>query len=89
MFLVKRKESRDFDLFFFFFYSVYGCFFGCLEERKYVERNWADKIFQKKCVSPRSDGCLGLFVAPGAFFEVVAIVGPLVAIQWPSASNHL
>ena len=35
MFLVKREESRDFDVFFGVFFGV----FWCLEEGKNVERN--------------------------------------------------
>ena len=56
VFLVKREESRGFDVFFGVFF---GCFFRCLEERKNVERNWAESKFQKKCVS------LGLMGAQG------------------------
>ena len=65
VFLVKREESRDLDV---FFWSV----FGCLEERKNVEWNWT----KKKCASSLSDGCWGLFIAPSAKFEAAALKGP-------------
>ena len=80
MFLGKREESRDFDVF-FFFWSVFGLFL-VVGKGKNIERNWIEKKFQKKCVSPQFDRCLGLFIAPSAFFEATAIVGPL-------ALNHL
>ena len=43
------------------------CFLECfwaLEERKNVERNWAERKFQKKCVSPGC-GVLGAIYSLG------------------------
>ena len=71
------QESRRFDV---FLWSV----FGCLEERKSVERNWAKSKFQKNVCSPMSNGCLGLFIALDAKIEA-----PPVAFKGPPASNGL
>ena len=65
MFLVKREESRDFDV-----------FFWCMEEIKNIESSWAEGKFQKN-VSSLSDGCLGLFIALGTKFKAAALVGSL------------
>ena len=80
MFLVKRGESRDFDVFLEIFW--------CLEEReKNVERSWAEGKFQKNVCPPRSGACLGLFIASDAKTEATAIVRPPVAFQEMPASK--
>ena len=69
MFLAKREESRNFDV-------CFGCFlvFG-REKNKCVERLGKMRI-SKKSVSSLSVGCLGLFIALGAFFEAATLQGP-------------
>jgi len=67
VFLVKREESKDFD--------VFLEFFGCLEERKKcVERLGRRKILEKSVFS-LVWGCLGLFIALGANFKAAALGG--------------
>ena len=58
VFLVKREKSRDFDV---FFWSV----FWCLEERKSVERCWAEGPISEKCFS----SWLGALYSPGREFQ--------------------
>ena len=83
MFLVKREESRDFDVFFGVFLGIF-LVFG--REKKCREELDREKISEKMCV-PWSVGCLGLFIASGTKIEAKAIVGTLAAIQGPPASN--
>ena len=61
-------------------------FFGVWMRKKSREELGKDLISEKS-MSPWSDGCLRLFIAPCAFFEAAAIVGPPTAIQGPPASN--
>ena len=68
MFLVKREESRSFDV-------CFGCFLVFGRDKKHREELGREKILEK-CVSLWFDGCLRLFIALGAFFEAVAIQGP-------------
>ena len=77
MLWAKMQESRRFDV---FLWSV----FGCLEEGKSVESNWAERKFQKNVYPPMFDGCLGLFIALGVKIEVSS-----VAFQGLPASNGL
>ena len=71
MFLVKKEESRNFDV-------CFRCFLVFRREKKCIERLGRRRISKKKnkikCVL--SNGCLGLFIASGTFFEVRALVGP-------------
>ena len=70
VFLVKREESRDV----FFFWSVFGILLLLLllfGREKKTQRGTRQRVnFIKKCMSPQSDGCLRLFIALSAFFEV-------------------
>ena len=54
------------------------CFWGvfrCLEERKNVERSWAEGgNFRKMCLL-RSRGHLGLFIDSGMNYEAAALEG--------------
>ena len=79
MFLVKREESRDFNVFF-------GCFLVFGREKKRKDQ-WGKRQVLEKCVFPCSGVCLGLFIALSALFEAAANIGPLVAFQWPPTSN--
>ena len=58
--LVKREESRNFDVFF-------GCFlcvcFLCLEEQKMRRKILGREQDSENMVSSRSEGFLGLFIA--------------------------
>ena len=76
VFLVKRKESRDFDVFFGVFLGV----FWCLGERKKQREQLGKRQISDKCVSSLSGACLGLFIALDAKIEVAAIVRPLASI---------
>ena len=63
MFLVKKEELRNFDVFFFY---IYFCvFFGVWKREKRVEKLGKEKNLEKKkeVIPPRSKGCLGLFIA--------------------------
>ena len=60
MFLVKREESRDFDVFF----GVFLGFFWHLGERKNVESSGQKANFRKMCVLPIW-GMLGAIYSPG------------------------
>ena len=64
------------------FFRVFLCVFWCLEERKNVERSWAEGPIsrKKKCLSFCFEGCLGLFIALGTNFEVTAL-GGLLALK--------
>ena len=59
MFLVKREESRGFDV---FFKVLFVCFL-CLEEGKNLWNNQAESKIQENVVFFWSEGCLGLFIA--------------------------
>ena len=75
MFLVKREESRYFDVFF-------GCFLCVLvfgREKKYVEKLGKEKNSKKKCVFSWLKGCLGLFIALACFSRQRLLKG----CQWP------
>ena len=78
MFLVKGKESRDFNV-----------FLGVWKREKNVERSWTEGQISKKCLSSRSDGCLGLFIAPGAKFKAVALQGPLALMSYDQVALEI
>ena len=63
MFLVKREESRNFDMFF----GGVLCVFWCLEERKKRVEKLGSKQISEKCGLPLSKGCLGQFIALACF----------------------
>ena len=52
MFLVKREESRNFDVFF----RGVLCVFWCLEERKKCVEKLGSKQISEKCGLPLSEG---------------------------------
>ena len=62
------------------------CFLVFGREKKRKEQ-WGKRQVSEKCVFPCSRVCLGLFIALNALFEATAIIGPLVAFQWPLTSN--
>ena len=74
-------QSRNFDVFL-------GVFFVFGREKKCRESLGRREI-SEKCLPSLSGACLGLFIAPGVKIEAVAIVGLLVAFQWPLALNPL
>ena len=62
-FLVKREESRSFDVFFFF----------CLEERKKMCREVGQRVENQKKCCLQFGACLGLFITQSANFEATAL----------------
>ena len=70
MFLVKREESRSFDVFLGHFFV---CFL-CLGEGKNVLKNQAKSKIQQKMVSPGLKGAWA-FYSPNTNFEVTAVQG--------------
>ena len=62
VFLAKREESRDFDLFFRVFLGVF-LVFG--REKKKCREQLGRKKILEKCVFSLSGACLGLFIASG------------------------
>ena len=87
---MKKEESRGFDVFFvclcvcdfFFFFLVFG------REEKSLEIIHVESKNPEKS-SPQSRACLGLFIALGTNFEVVAIEGLLATLQGLQASKAL
>ena len=73
MFLVKREESRSFNV----FLGVFCVFLVFGRERKRVEKlEKEQKIRRKKnVVSPLSKVCIGLFIAPA----LAALLGLLAS----------
>lgn len=77
IFLVKQEESKSFDVFF-------GCF--CVWKRgKRVEKYQAKSKTWKNVVPSGSDGCLGLFIAPGQ----TSRRQPFKGRQPPTSSNQV
>ena len=56
----------------------FGVFLGVWKREKCREELGREQILEK-CVSSKSDGCLGLFIDPSAFFKAAAIQGPLAS----------
>ena len=72
MFLVRREESRGFDVFF----GCFVCVFGIWKREKCVEKSGREQIFRKKYLSPLVCGVLEAIYSPGMRFEVAALGGP-------------
>ena len=83
MFLVKREESRDFDVFFGVFLGLFLVF---RRERKRREELGREQI-SKKNVCPPVWGVPGSIYTPEHENRGAAIRGPWVAIQGPPAPN--
>ena len=69
MFLVKREESRNFDVFF----GGVLCVFWCLEERKKCVENLGSKQISKKCGLSLVFGVFEAIYSPSTNFETTAL----------------
>ena len=84
MFLVKREESRYFDVFF-------GCFLCVLvfgREKKYVEKLGREKNSKKMCFF-LVEGVPGAIYSLSMLFEATAFEGLPMALQGSPASKGL
>ena len=76
MFLVKREESRNFDV----FLGVLFLFvFGVWKREKRVEKLGREQKIRK--ISLWSGACVGLFIAPGMNFEAAALQRPSKSVD--------
>ena len=91
VFLVKREESRTFDVLFlfYFFFMVFVCVlvFG---REKNVQKNQVENKTKKKknVILLQSEGSLGL-LQPETNLKVVALIGPPIPLKGVPASNLL
>ena len=68
MFLVKREESRGFDVFF----GCFVCVFGIWNREKCVEKPEKEQKIRKMSSSPGLKGAWAIY-SPDAFFEAAAL----------------
>ena len=87
MSLVKRKESRSFD--FFFFLNVFCVFFWCLEDRKTCKKTMQRAKIRKNMI-PQVQRVPRTFYSPSKNFKAAAHVGPPASnLLWLSWSWHV